>query len=139
MTTPSTAGAPQIVNINKPAPNESAQVKTGSPSVICACGNASASRKTPQTVYAWVYQGNIDPGQIPITPPGDAVSTTPGAGGAWFFSGVPNPASSALPGSSDTLVVWVLYTDGTYEYSHVYFKGVASTQTECEVSPTYCE
>ena len=139
MTTPSTAGAPQIVNINKPGPNESARVKTGTPSVICACGNLSAKGKTPQTVYALVYQGNIDPGQIPSTPPGSAVSTTPGPGGAWFFSGVPDPASSPSPGSADTLVVWVLYTDGTHEHTFVYFKGVTSTQTECEASPTYCE
>src|SRR5262245_44872169 len=140
MTTPPSRGIVYAVGINKPGPGDTVKVKTGTPSVICACGSATPGRAAVQTVYAVVYPNvNKPPDQIPNTPAGVAgvVSTTP-SGGSWSLPSVPAPACSAAPGSQNTLVVWVEYADGTYDHTYTYFLGVTSTQTECEASPTYC-
>jgi hypothetical protein len=105
---------------------------------ICARGQVSDDPATIQAIYARVYPQQLNPSQIPPSPPSGAAQTTVNALGDWEFVGaneLPNAACGpyAYP-AINTLVVWKRFTNYPYrpdEPGFTYFLGVCSTETEC--------
>jgi hypothetical protein len=106
---------------------------------ICACGYARQGNppispvQFATTVYALVYQGNVNP---PSMPPSGTPSTTPDpTSGYWEFDALTGAAANDGPDfPANTLALWYVWPSNpsAYDLEPVPFLGENSDITDCQ-------
>jgi hypothetical protein len=135
-------GVVAIFSITTPQAGTDTQVfsRDGTTGSICAQGVAVTEDGTPaRSVWGKVY--NTAAVSPPPTPTSDAIGTIPNQTdpnvGSWSMDPANNKllpgasCSTAAPFPDNTLVLWFDWPDIGYQAYPIYFRGMASNQTEC--------